>query len=294
MENLVASLRYATRSLLRHRTVSLLAILCMGLGIGTCVTLFTAANPWLFRPLPYPGPGSVGVPATDLAGSGGGEWSGEPPLGARLSRLGGAGPLLQGWAASSGSSINLSTEGEPERVPAARVTATLFPTLGITPVLGRSFRPEEDRKGAGVAVIGHDLWRRRFGGDPQVVGRTLRLDGTLHPSSGVMPERSRSRSTPRCGRRSASRRGATTGATTASTWWHASPGATWRRPRPKSSPWPRPRARAPGHERGAIGLVRPYLEVLTPPGVVTGLYLVLGAAFFVLLIAARTWPTSSS
>ena len=75
MDDLIRSLRFATRSLLRHRTLSLLAVVCMGLGIGTCVTLFTTLNPWLYRPLPYPAAGRL-MNLRETLPEGGGQWSG--------------------------------------------------------------------------------------------------------------------------------------------------------------------------------------------------------------------------
>jgi hypothetical protein len=74
MDTLAPSLRHAARSLLRYKSLSVLAILCMGLGIGTCVTLFTSANPWLFRPLPYLAPDRL-VGLRQTLPEGGGEWA---------------------------------------------------------------------------------------------------------------------------------------------------------------------------------------------------------------------------
>src|SRR5262249_35212209 len=77
---------------------------------------------------------------------------------------------------------------EPLRVRAGRVTQTLFSTLGVSPVLGRAFTAEEDVEGGAKAVVlSHELWRRRFGGDPRVVGQVVRLDEQPHTVVGVMP-----------------------------------------------------------------------------------------------------------
>ena len=95
---------------------------------------------------------------------------------------------FDGAGAFERTELNLSTEDEPERVQAARITATLLPLLGKEAVLGRVFAPEEDRPGAQpVALLGHDLWRRHFGGDPRALGQTLKVDGKLFTVVGVMP-----------------------------------------------------------------------------------------------------------
>ncbi|HEX9189348.1 MAG TPA: ABC transporter permease, partial [Vicinamibacteria bacterium] len=287
MESLFASLRYASRSLLRHKTISVLAILCMGLGIGTCVTLFTSANPWLFRPLPYLAPERL-VGLRQTLPEGGGEWSGRSSLSA---------PDFLDWQARARSfesmgaferiEHNLSTEGEPEHVSAARVTATLFPTLGITPVLGRGLRPDEDREGSNVALIGHSLWRRHLGQDPAVVGRTLRLDGTLHTIVGVMPERFAYPEyaevwTPLGLEVGKGDRGDHRLDVVA----RLAPNVTVAQARAELESVAAALARDyPDTNEGRSALVRPYLELLTPPGVVSGLYLVLAAALFVQLIA---------
>jgi putative ABC transport system permease protein len=182
---------------------------------------------------------------------------------------------------------NLSTEGEPEHVSAARVTATLFPTLGITPVIGRGLRPDEDRAGSNVALIGHSLWRRHLGQDPAVVGRTLRLDGTLHRIVGVMPERFAFPEyaevwTPLGLEVGKGDRGDHRLDVVA----RLAPSVTVAQARAELESVAAALAR--DHvdtNEGRSALVRPYLELLTPPGVVTGLYLVLAAALFVQLIA---------
>ncbi|HSD67870.1 MAG TPA: ABC transporter permease [Vicinamibacteria bacterium] len=280
------SLRYAVRSLLRDKSLSLLAILCMGLGIGTCVTLFAAADPWLFRPLPYPASDRL-VSLRETLPDREGPWGGTLVSGPDYLDLQAGTRTLQGLAAFERIEHNLGTEGEPERVPAARVTSSLLPTLGIVPVLGRAFGPEEDRRGSHVAVIGHDLWRRRFGQDPAIVGRTLRLDGTLHAIVGVMPERFAFPEyaevwTPLGLEAGTGDRGDRRLDVVA----RLAPGASVAQARAELASLAAALAREhPTTNEGRSAVVRPYLEVLTPPGVVTGLYLVLGAAVFVLLIA---------
>jgi putative ABC transport system permease protein len=258
----------------------------MGLGIGTCVTLFAAANPWLFRPLPFPAADRL-VSLRQTVPGREGAWGGSLLSGPDFLDLEARARALEGLAAFERTERNLGTEGEPERVQAARVTATLLPTLGIAPVLGRGFGPGEDRRGSHVAVIGHDLWRRRFGQDPAVLGRTLRLDGTLHAVVGVMPERFAFPEyaevwTPLGLEAGTNDRGDRRLDVVA----RLAPAATLAQARAELASQAETLAREhPETNDGRGALVQPYLEVLTPPGVVAGLYLVLGAAVFVLLIA---------
>ena len=188
MDTLTKDLRYALRSLLRTRGLSTVAVLCMGLGIGVCATLFATVNPWLFRPLPYaeadrlmalgetsPQQGASGRQNDPISGPNYLDWT------LRSRSFDGAGAFDR-------TELNLSTEDEPERVTAARVTATLFPLLGKVPVLGRGLGPEDDRPGGQpVVLLGHALWLRHFGADPKAIGQTLKLDGKLFTVVGVMP-----------------------------------------------------------------------------------------------------------
>ena len=287
MDTLVASLRQAVRSLWRHKGLSALAILCMGLGIGTCVTLFGAANPWLFRPLPYAAPDRL-VGLRETIDQRGRQWTQSVLiLPANYLDWRARARSFEDMAAFSRIECNLSRDGEPERVSAARITAGLFPFLGVSPVHGRVFSPEEDVPGSTTAVIGHELWERRFGKDPAVLGRTLMLDGTLHTIVGVMPPRF---AFPEY----------------AEVWTPLGlePGANPERRRLDAMARLKPEisvAQAqeeltaiaaglalerPDTNRGRGALVQPYLDGLSPPGVVVGLYLLIGAGLFVQLIAA--------
>ena len=153
MDRLTRDLRHAVRSLLRTRGLSAVAILCMGLGIGVCATLFATANPWLFRPLPYAQAERLMALRETPPRQGLSARRGEPL----------SGPNYLDWMARSRSfealgafertELNLSTEDEPERVQAARITATLFPSSGKEAVLGRGLRP-----GGGPAPEG-SRWR---------------------------------------------------------------------------------------------------------------------------------------
>ena len=182
MSTLFADVRHAFRALQRRAGSSILAVLCLGVGIAVQTTMFAGADPWLFRPLPFTAPERLAsVREADPVGR------------FRLASV----PTYFAWRQSASFAdlgavsrvgFNLSTEDEPERVRGARVTATLFPLLGAQPRTGRLFTEEEDRPGGPpVCVIGDSLWRRNFGGRDGILGSTLKIDGEAHTVVGVMP-----------------------------------------------------------------------------------------------------------
>jgi putative ABC transport system permease protein len=288
MDRLALTFRHAVRSLLRFRTLSALAILCMGLGIGTCVWLFTGINPWLWRPLPYPA-GNRLVSLRETLPDGGGQWSGRTLLSAdNYLDWRARARSFDDMGAFDRTSYNLGFEGEPERVPAARITASVFPTLGMGPVVGRLFSADEDRPGSAVALIGNSIWERRFGRDPAVVGRAIRLDGRRHTILGVMPESFafpeyaqvwtplgiEVGAEPRDNRHLdvVARLRPATALATAQAEARAIAAQTARE--------------HPDSNGGRSAIVQGYVDGMTPPGVRIGLYLVLAAALFVQLIAS--------
>ena len=287
MHTLTNDLRYALRSIVRYRELTGAAVACMALGIGVSTTLFGSVNPWLFRPLPYPRADRlVGLRET------------EPEGGERAGRTDGvSGPNYLDWLERSRSfaalgaydrtRLNLSAGDVPERVHAARVSWTLFPTLQIQPAHGRGFTQEEDRaQGPRVALLCHRLWQERFGADPGVVGRTLALDGAPHAIVGVMPPGFAYPEyaevwTPLGLRVDAARddHGLEVVARLAA-------GVEVERAQSELAAIGAALAREyPDTNAGRGVRVRPLLEWLTPPGVVIGLKLLLVAGIFVQLIA---------
>jgi putative ABC transport system permease protein len=177
--------------------------------------------------------------------------------------------------------------GEPERVSAARISASLFPTLGVVPVLGRLFDAQQDRPGGAVALVSHALWQRRLGQDAAVVGRTLRLDGRLYAIAGVMPEGFAFPEyadvwTPLglevgVGKRDEHRLEAIA---------RLRPGVRFAQAEAEAAAIAAQLAREyPDTNEGRSAVVRTYQDGVTPPGVRVGMLLVLAAGLFVLLIA---------
>ena len=183
MTDLWADLRQALKFLARHRAASILAIVCLGLGIGLHTTMFASADPWLFRPLPYADPESLAA-VREVHPGGSGRFVSTPSFFAMKEQVGSFADL--GAVVRAG--FNLSTEDEPERIAGAEVTPSLFPLLGVQAVEGRLFNEDEGRPGAPpVCLISDELWRRQFQGQGGVVGRALKVDGQVHTVVGRMP-----------------------------------------------------------------------------------------------------------
>src|SRR5689334_12110390 len=185
---LTMDLRYALRSLRTNAGFTLAAVLTLGLGVGAASAVFTVVDGVLLRPLPYGDPGRLTM--VWLYGSIG-QGNAELPLSSGLyleARDGVKG--LAPMAAFRSWPFVLSGEAnaEPEQIPGSRAEPALFRTLGVRPVLGRTFTDEEARPGAPrVVVISYGLWQRRFGGARDIVGRMVTLSGERYSIIGVMP-----------------------------------------------------------------------------------------------------------
>lgn len=178
------SLSGAVRRISKHPGFSLVAISFLALGIGTTTTIFSVVNAVALRPLNFPAPDRL-VRVAELTPQGGLYSTSEP--------------TLLDWRAMNRSfeelagydqpTLNLAGQGEPERVNALAASNSLLQVLGITPTLGRAILPEEDRPAAEnrVVLLSQRFWERRFGGDPDIIGRGLMLGGTPHIVVGVVP-----------------------------------------------------------------------------------------------------------
>jgi putative ABC transport system permease protein len=178
-------LRYAARGLARTPGFAALALLTLAAAIGANVAIFSVVDSLLLRPLPLP-QGARVVTLLRHFTEGDSDAVSEPKY--FFWRDHGAPFTAVAAFESLGSGFNLAGEGKPERIVGAHVSANFFAVLGERPALGRSFLADEDRPGAAHAVVLSDaLWRRRFGADPAILGRPLRLNGEPYAVVGVMP-----------------------------------------------------------------------------------------------------------
>ncbi|HKB07136.1 MAG TPA: ABC transporter permease, partial [Candidatus Polarisedimenticolia bacterium] len=177
--------RYAIRSLRKTPGLALTAMAALALGIGGNTAIFSVVDAVLLRPMPYERPdGLLMLWQNDTNRSNPREWVSPANFldWRKDSRT------FASLAAFRDRSYDLTGSGEPERLDGQWVSASLFPTLGVQPLLGRVFRDEEDRPGAApVALLSHRLWQRRFGSDPAIVGKPIALNGQSVTVVGIMP-----------------------------------------------------------------------------------------------------------
>jgi putative ABC transport system permease protein len=176
-------LLHSVRSLLRNPGFTAVAVITLMLAIGVNTTIFSVVNAVLLKALPFRDPQQlVSVHKTSMPG--------ELPGIAAYQYLAwkDQSTTFEDVAAFSDDNINLTGVGEPERIPYAQVTASLFSTLGVQPVRGRFFLPEEDKPGANnVVVVSERFWQTRYGRDEKILQHTLTLDNKPYSIVGVMP-----------------------------------------------------------------------------------------------------------
>jgi predicted permease len=181
MTNFWQDIRYAFRVLLNNRGFAAIAILTLALGIGANTALFSIVNGVLLNPLPFPNPGDLYAVYTKTT---------------TFEQSSISYPNFLDWQKQNHSFValsafrsddfNMTGAGEPERLHGHMVSANFFPALGLTPIVGRDFRPEEDRAGAGpVAILGDGLWKRKFASSPEVIGKNITLNGKSYTVVGV-------------------------------------------------------------------------------------------------------------
>ena len=185
MQTLAQDLRYALRMLKSQPAVTLMAIIALALGIGANTAIFSVINAVLLRPLPYPESDRLVIVQQSL-----------PKLGLNLASVSGGefidytegNEVFSQVAGYTDISLNLTGHGEAARIQAARVSASLFPLLGVSPLRGRLFSNDEDQPGKNnVALISRALWQNHFGNDANIIGKTVRLDEKPYTIIGVMP-----------------------------------------------------------------------------------------------------------
>jgi len=176
-------LRFAFRQLLKSPGVTVVAVLTLAVGIGATTAIFSLVNGVLLNPLPYEQPGQL-VNLWEMRPNG---RSGDVSPGAFMDwREHGA--SFEGVSSVRDAAANLTGTGQPERIHGLRVSANFLSILREQPEIGRGFLPEEERPGGGdkVVVLSHGLWQRRFGGNPNLVGSRIQLDGESHAVVGVL------------------------------------------------------------------------------------------------------------
>ena len=186
IDDLGRDLVYGARMMLREPGFAVTAVLILALGIGATTAIFSCDRALFFRALPYRIPDRLvelfqkstvdaSVDTMPIAPANYFDWEKD-------------GQPFEAFAAWRDGSLNLSGGNNPERVRSAQVSANLFAVLGVEPMLGRAFRAGEDAPGKGqLAVLSYGLWQRRFAGNPDVLGKTIRASDQVYTVIGVMP-----------------------------------------------------------------------------------------------------------
>jgi putative ABC transport system permease protein len=188
IERLGQDLRYGARMLLKHKGFTAVAVLTLALGIGANSAIFSVVNSVLLRELPYREPERLVAVFPEWVIPQVGISRGSVFTGADFRDLRDQNQSFEQAAAYSTLNFNLTGSGEPEALEGVRATANLFATLGVEPRSGRAFLPEEDQPGNNrVVILSDGLWRRRFGSDPRIVGRTITLNNEPYAVIGVAP-----------------------------------------------------------------------------------------------------------
>src|SRR5262249_42611753 len=187
METLIKDIRYGIRGLIKRPGFAAISVLTLALGIGANTAIFSVVNATLLRPLPFQDPDRIVM-----------VWGYLPQLAQKYDRVpSSAGNYLtlvrenksfQDLTAFRQWSWQLTHSGEPEQLQGVRVSANFFEALGASPLVGQTFKPEQDQEGAApVAIISYRLWQKEFGGSGDVLGKNLTLDGRSVMVVGVMP-----------------------------------------------------------------------------------------------------------
>lgn len=186
MEQILRSLRYTARRLVKAPTITATVLLILAIATGFNTAIFSAVDAVLLRPLPFRNPGHLVLmwESTPID-----KTTDEVPITpADFLEIRHSNRSFDAIAALKAVSFNLTSADVPEKVSGARVSATLFSMLGVKPVLGREFTPEEELAGNDkVAIIANTLWRRRFNSDPTILGKNIVFDGNVYTVVGVMP-----------------------------------------------------------------------------------------------------------
>ena len=183
-DELRQDIRFGWASLRRRKGFTGLVVLTLALGIGATTTLFGVVKAVLFKPLPYGNPEGIAVVWSS--------WKGFPQTWLSYDEFEAWNSDIKsfnGVGLFTDNSVTLSDGDASERVRSGDVMASVFPILGVSPILGRYFTPEEDRpNGPKVIALGYDLWQRRYAGDRSIIGRAIQVNGSASTVVAVMPQ----------------------------------------------------------------------------------------------------------
>jgi putative ABC transport system permease protein len=187
MENLAKDAKFGFRLLLKNKAFTVAALITLTLGIGANSAIFSVVYTVLLKPLPYTNPNQLLM-----------IWQTNPKIHTSFDKFPSPAGKFLDWrnqnnlfenlAAFEAISFNLEGKGEPERLAGARVSSDLFATLGVEPIQGRGFLPQEEQVGhERVALLAYGLWQRRFASEQAILGQTITLDGQPYTIVGIMP-----------------------------------------------------------------------------------------------------------
>src|SRR6266478_815393 len=184
METLFKDIRYGMRSLLKHPGFTLIATITLALGIGANTAIFSVVRGVLLRPLPFSDPKRlIGIRESKV-----GEGHSNPMAWRSFAEFRDKAQTLESIAAYFNWDQDIEQADGTMRVQGALVSYSYFKVLGVHPLLGRDFMPEDDKVGAPrTAILGYDLWQQFYGGDQEIVGKSLRIEGQSLTIIGVMP-----------------------------------------------------------------------------------------------------------
>src|ERR1051325_596751 len=175
MEMILQDVRYAIRMLIKSRGFTAVAVLALALGIGANTAIFSVVNAAMLRPLPFKDPDRLVM-----------VWEHNRPRARTQNVVSPANYLnwrdqntvFEDMAMFYDTRFNLTDVDDPEEIPTQIATTNFFNLLGVSAALGRTFEPEDEQPGReSVVVLGNGLWKRRFGGDTSIVGKTIKLNG---------------------------------------------------------------------------------------------------------------------
>ena len=184
MQTLLQDLRYGLRMLAKNPGFTLTAVLTLALGIGANTAIFSVVNTVLLRPLPYKDAGRLVMVWEQNVRRG---WFENIVSGANFLDWQKQNDVFADMAAFESNFFTLTGGGKPEEIAGERVTANFFSVLGVRPLHGRWFVPEEENRESAAAIVSYGLWQRGYGGDPALVGKNISISGANYPVVGILP-----------------------------------------------------------------------------------------------------------